>query len=261
LNLSTTQERILLSFHRYSFLTVKQVTTLHFSSGSTKYVNEVLRKMTENKYLTRLARQSVNERIVYCLGIRGIRFLNSLGMEVYSFHPSEHTFHSHLHLNHYLSTSDFLIAAEKLPRVRSDIEVASLYHDLTLKHRMPGRVVPDGFIDFRAQGEQTCVWLELDRATEEQATIRKKARSIVEWCRQFYTQTFNTSSINIAFATTQGDRRSKLLYQWVTQELQGEKETNWFLFTSIPSGELDPLAVFLRPVWKRYKEDSLVSLL
>lgn len=261
MEISLTQERILHSFRRYTYLTVEQVTSLHFKSGSAKYANEVLKKMTENKYLARLDRASVNTKIVYCLGIRGIRFLRTLGMEVRSFHPSDHTQHSHMHMSHWLSTTDFLIAAEKLPRVRPDIELTALFHDLTLKRMLTGRVIPDGFINFLVSHERTSVWLELDRATEEQGDIRRKARAIVEWCHQFYTQTFGTQSINIAFATTQGDKRGKLLYQWITQELDGEKEINWFLFSTLPHGELDPIHTFLHPIWKRYEEESLVPLL
>jgi len=250
-----------MSFHRYTYLHIEQVTSLHYRRTSAKYVNEVLKRMAENKYLARLDRQSVNEKIVYCLGIRGIRFLRTLGMEVNSFHPSDHAQHSHMHMSHWLSTTDFLIAAEQLTRVRPDIELGALYHDLTLKHMLPGRVIPDGFIDFRVSHERTSVWLELDRATEEQGDIRRKARAIVEWCNQFYTQTFGTQSINIAFATTQGDKRGKLLYQWITQEFDGERELNWFLFSTLPPGELDPVHTFLHPIWKRYSEENRVVLL
>jgi len=260
MDISLTQERIILSIHRYTYLNVEQVTTLHFKRGSAKYVNDLLKRMTENKYLARLGRQTVNEKIVYCLGIRGLRYLKSLGMEVNSFHPSEHQEHSHMHMSHWISTTDFLIAAETLPKIQPGIELASLYHDLTLKHMLTGRVIPDGFIDFRTEGVQTCVWLELDRATEDQGDIRKKVRAIVEWCHQFYAQTFGTHSINIA-VVSQDDKRCRQLYRWVCQELGEETEINWFLFTSLPPGELDPVSVFMSPVWKRYSEDSLVSLL
>jgi hypothetical protein len=260
LDISPTQERILHSFRRYTYLTVEQVTTLHFKSGSAKYVNELLKRMTGEKYLSRLDRQTVNSKYVYCLGIRGIRHLKTLGMEVADFHPSDHTQHSHMHMAHALSTTDFLIAAEKLPRVQPSIEVSTLYHDLTLKRMLTGRVIPDGFIDFRTQGVQTCVWLELDRATEDQGDIRRKSRAIVEWCHQFYTQTFGTSSINIA-VVAQVDKRERQLYQWVCQELGDEKEINWFLFSTLPPGELDSINTFLSPIWKRYSEDSLVPLL
>ncbi len=260
MDISPTHERILLSFHRYVYLTIDQITTLHFSSGSIKYVNEVLRRMTRAKCLSRLDRQTVNAKYVYCLGIRGLRHLKSLGMEVNSFHPSDHAQHSHMHMSHWLSTSDFLIAAERLPKVSPGIELVSLYHDLTLKHMLTGRVVPDGFMDFRAQGEQTCVWLELDRATEEQGDIRKKVRAIVEWCHQFYTQTFGTHSINIA-VVSQDDKRCKQIYHWVCQELAQEREINWFLFSTLLPGQLDPVSVFMSPIWKRYEEESLASLL
>jgi Replication-relaxation len=260
LDISPTQERLLHSFRRYTYLTVDQVTALHFSSGSAKYVNEVLKKLTENKYLARLDRQTVNSRYIYCLGIRGIRFLRTLGMEVNSFHPSDHTQHSHMHMSHWLATTDFLIAAEKLPGVRLDIELAALYHDLTLKRMLTGRVVPDGFIDFLVSHERTSVWLELDRATEEQGDIRRKARAIVEWCNQFYTQTFGTQSINIAFVAHE-NKRARQLYHWITLELEGEREINWFLFSTLPPGKLDPIHTFLHPIWKRHEEESLVPLL
>lgn len=261
--ITSVDEKILLSFESLHFLTVEQVCSLHYRPGSSKYVNERLRLLTQAKYLQRLERESINVPYVYCLGRRGIQFIREYrgGGNAAAFEPSEHHAHSGLHMRHWLATTDFLIAAHKLPTV-STAEITTLYHDLTLKQMLkPSKVVPDGWLDIRHAGSQTCVWLELDRGTEEQKHIQSKARAIVDWCNQHYTRVFNTHSLTVCFATTAGESRSNQLATWIDHALRDRKERGWFLFTPLSPGPLDPRLIFFQPIWKRLGDSGLVALL
>jgi hypothetical protein len=84
------------------------------------------------------------------------RYLQALGYDIPSFHPSEHTHHKPQFLNHTLAVNDFLIAASLLPSSAPDIAVVDIRHDLTLK-RTSQPVIPDGWIDFRIN-QHTQVW-------------------------------------------------------------------------------------------------------
>src|SRR5207245_11764146 len=186
---------LLRAFAAYHNLTVEQLTTWMYSSGSARYVSARLQALTERKLLHRLTREASNYPYVYCLGIQGIRYLQKIGCDIPLFHPSEHIQHAPMFLRHTLAVNDFLIAASKLPGVSPDIAVSAIKHDGTLK-RTQKDLVPDGWIDFRI-GEriQVCVWLEMDMGTMDQKPFRKKISSLVVFSRQSYSQVFGTQSL------------------------------------------------------------------
>ena len=113
--LTTAEEKILTLFTTYPYLTGEQVTKRLYSSGSARYVSAKLKALTQEKFLYRLQRETINFPYVYCLGIRGVRYLQSLGFDIPVFHPSEHTHHRPQFLTHTLCVNDFLIAASLLP--------------------------------------------------------------------------------------------------------------------------------------------------
>jgi protein involved in plasmid replication-relaxation len=76
--ITTVDETILQQFTTYPYLTAAQVTRLLYSKGSAHYVSAKLKSLTQQKYLHRLDRENINYPYVYSLGIRGIRYLQSL---------------------------------------------------------------------------------------------------------------------------------------------------------------------------------------
>ena len=84
---TTADEKILTSFTTYPYLTGEQVTRLLYRSGSARYVSAKLKTLTQEKFLHRLDRETINFPYIYCLGIRGIRYLKSLGFDIPPFHP------------------------------------------------------------------------------------------------------------------------------------------------------------------------------
>jgi hypothetical protein len=249
-DLTTVDETVLFQFTTYPYLTAEQVTRLLYSRGSAKYVSAKLKTLTEQKYLHRLERETINYPYVYCLGSRGIRSLQSVGCDIPLFHPSEHTAHKPMFLRHTLAVNEFLIAAALLPHTKPDITVNDIKHDLTLKHTQT-TVVPDGWMDFRInQKTQLCIWLEMDMGTMDQKPFRKKISALIEYSRQSYEHVFGTPSLTIVFATPAGERRLNNILNWTQKELtesQSEHNADLFRFLSIPEQDLCPEHVFLAP--------------
>ncbi len=261
---TTTDEKILRMFTIYPYLTGEQVTRLCYAKGSSTYVSARLKTLTEQKFLYRLARETINFPYVYCLGIRGIRYLRQQGSDIPKFHPSEHTQHNPLFLSHTLAVNDFLITAAKLPSVASGIAVSEMRHDLILKRTMHC-VVPDGWIDFRiGEKTQVCIWLEMDMGTMDQKPFRKKIAALVAFSRQSYAHIFGTPSLTIAFATTAGERRSNNIFTWTQKELtalQAEHAADLFRFLYMPEQDMCPEQLFLAPICSRPFDRGRVPLI
>jgi hypothetical protein len=262
--LHTAEEKILRTFTIYPYLTVLQVTRCLYSNGSTRYVSARLKALYERKLLHRLTRETINHPYVYCLGIRGIRYVQALGCDIPAFHPSEHTTHKPMFLRHTLAVNDFLIAAATLPGSNPDITVHDIKHDLALK-RTQTSVVPDGWIDFRINEKtQLCIWLEMDMGTMDQKPFRKKISSLIDFSRQSYEQVFGTPSLTIVFATPAGEQRLNNILNWTQKELtdrQSETDADLFRFLCIPEQDLCPEHVFLSPVCVRPFDTCRVAII
>jgi len=260
--LSQADEAILHSFILYPYLTIDQITRLHYARGSATYVSTKLKTLLEHKYLFRPNRLSATMPYIYCLGIRGVRFLRIQGVDV-SFHPSEHETMSYPFLQHTLAVNEFLLAASLLPRANPSLTLFAIKHDFTLKRTMRG-VVPDGWMDFRMGRHQQCIWLELDRGTMEQKRFRRKISNLLAFAMHGYEEAFGTPSLTIAFATTAGETRLKNIVKWTQQELTAQQKTeeaDLFRFTTVPTQELDPTWLFCKPIWNCPFATETVSLL
>lgn len=261
--LTKAEEKILTQFTTYPYLTGEQLTTLLYSRGSARYVSARLKTLTDTKFLHRLERETINFPYVYCLGIRGIRYLKSLGFDIPVFHPSEHTRHKPQFLNHTLAVNDFLIAASILPSTTPEIAVQDIKHDLTLK-RTQKPVIPDGWIDFRINTHtQVCIWLEMDMGTMDQKPLRKKVSGVLDYAANGYAKDFGTPSLTIAFATLT-ERRAQTLTTWIQQELtthHTEQHADLFRILCIPERNVCPERIFLSPICVRPFEAALLPLL
>ncbi len=259
------EQAIVHSLHTYHLLTAEQLCRLHYSRGSHTYVEARLKEMTEKRLLHRLSRSGMNFPYVYMLGIRGVRYLRALGLDVFPLHPSEHTEKSSLFLAHILTTNDVLIAASQLPQLVPDIQVAEMRHDLTLRRDLKNSIVPDGWIDFRIpEKTQVCIWLEVDRGTMEQKRFRQKITALLRFVNAGYRDTFSTPSLTVAFATTAGQRRCDQIHEWIEKELLAsfqKERADLFRIAPLPEGDIDPKELFLAPIWQVPFTNEPVSLI
>lgn len=264
MKVSPKEEAILKSIYTHYLLTVEQVTRLHYSAGSVRYVSALLKSMAEKNLLVRSARDHVSLPYVYMLGKQGMKYLREIREDIISFYPSEHKALSWSYIKHIIATNDVLIAALKLSPVAPNIEVIELKHDWLLRTELKN-VVPDGWINFLLNGNmQVCVWLEVDRGTEKEKAFRRKIAVIVEFIRYHYVETFGTPSVTVAFATTQGQRRCEAMRVWTEKELSATFNREFadvFRFAAITTGALEPNEVFLATIWKAPFRDEHVALI
>jgi hypothetical protein len=257
--------QILKKFALYPYLTVDQVTRMLYSKASATYVSTRLSTLAKEFYLYRSKRLSANHPYAYTLGVRGVRLLQSEGIGV-SYRPANYMKLSYPFFEHLMEVNEFLIAASFVPSIHPDIELWSLKHDLILRKELPNRpVVPDGWIEFRRIREQQCIWLELDRGTEDtQKDFRRKIADILEYTSDGYEKDFGTPSVTVAFATTAGEKRLHTMLAWTEREVEEAskfEEADLFRFTAIPSGPLDPKFLFFSPLWHVLFQRNPVPLL
>jgi hypothetical protein len=112
-------------------------------------------------------------------------------------------------------------------------------------------LVPDGWLDFRLQlanapkKRSKCIVVELDRGSESNmAEFKKKIRAYVHYAFPggAYERVFGTQTITVAYVTTAGENRLRMIKLWCEQELREQRlehEAHLFRFTALPY-EVDP---------------------
>ena len=271
---SAADDTILRALYTYQFLTADQIRRLcHYRPGTLDAVRKRLKEWVQVELVmrVRLPRASAgNAPWVYGLDKAGLAYLAASGstdatdMGIGRFRASEQYERSYLFLSHLMATNDFLIAAALLGYQVPEVVLAGMRHEHALRRTPirvtigPGQeqlVIPDGWLDFHIRGaERLCVVLELDRATEEERAFKRKVRGLLAYAAGPYQQAFGTESLTVAIATTGGERRVERMRVWceqVLREQQHERDADLFFLTALPSGELDPKALFLSPLWSR----------
>lgn len=266
--------------HEYHFLTVSQVTRLRYSAGSETTAQDRLKRLFDAGVLARVRLLHVgtgNTEYLYTLSTKGQKELQEIGIASFSrYRPTDTQTLKLPHLQHLISLNDVLIAARLLSRSHPSISLVAMQHDLDMKKK-PLKVavdndnvslVPDGFLDFRLSiaGRLYAMplWVEIDRGTEWGSTLKKKLRSIVSAVNaQAFEALFGVSTITVAIATTEGQKRVNLMRSFIKDELINmglAHLSNIFLFASLPE-KIDPLHLFLSPVWLAPDNNTPIPLL
>ncbi len=273
--LTQREEQILQAVYRYRYLTLLQVTRLFFSVHSRNYAGACLKRLTEEQWLTRFclpSTQKGNHTFVYQLGKRGRKHLASLGFDLTA-HPASTTPPpSYQHLRHSLLVNDVLIAATVLPTLEPQIELHDLQTEWLLKKSFPRfsatqidgqnkppaiTVIPDGWLTFRllvgGQKVQVSTWVEIDCGTEEQKQFQRKVHGLYTIATSaLLKEALGVKEVTFAIATSAGEKRHHQLLHWCEQELRrlhATQDADLFLFTLLPRESIDPVQLFLSPVW------------
>ena len=131
-------------------------------------------------------------------------------------------------------------------------------------------VIPDAWLQFHQRtgkkGSWHPVFLEIDRATEQQKHFKRQIRARALFLANGgYKKLFGTNKGVIAYATTGNDTRVSSMRTWTQEvliELDLKKLAPRFLFCSLtPSWEQDEQRLFLAPLWSRASDKHLVPLL
>lgn len=283
--LSGRDDALLRAVDTYTYLTAEQVCRLYYSPGSLEYVRRQLKRLAEDDYLQRLRLPATgpgNQPFVYRLARHGFAYLAAAGVAIPSrFRPAEHWEHSALFLRHTLAVNEVLIAGVRLEEEVADVRLLEMRHEHALK-RAPMRVTladgagmstaaltgatlaPDGWLDYALPRGRMSVLLELDRGTEGREALQRKLRALLACARGPYKAYFGSGSLNVALATTSGERRAQALLDWCEHVLRASGSQDLaavFLVTALRSGPLDARQTFLAPIWRQPFGRQLVSLL
>jgi hypothetical protein len=280
-------EDILKAVWFHHFMTAEQILRFRDRSinGLAK-MQERLKLLYDAKYLDRFYQARYEPHgslpLVYLLATKGISYLSELGIDSHLYYrPSKNLKRSPLDTAHDLALNDFMIAARHLGKHEPRVSLHEARHEwmlrfetyrvtlnkLTQSQRISEQVAftPDGWLDFRLsvgnQKQQACILLEMDMDTHQKPRFQKKIASYVEFVNSGqYEQHFNTSSVVIAFVTPTGEKRAMQMKAWAEEQLartpvyspqttNGIEDASLFLFAAVPPGALQPLDVFLSPIW------------
>lgn len=262
--------QIPVGMYHLQLTTADQLCRLHYQPGTLNTVKARLKQLVDQRYIQA---DVVPKRHIgappyfYSLTPKGLRYLKSIGMDTSEVHRPRDRLKHALFIEHVLDLNDVIIAAALLAKSHADYHLASFTHEQVLKRRpytglQHGRkaftIIPDAVFDFRralpnGRHNYTPVLLEHDRGTEQQQYFRKRIRAYITFLTSgAYHDAFNTSAVNIAFTTFEGERRRDQMRAWTLRELKATNESpDIGLAFSFAALQRPPTAraVWLDPCW------------
>jgi hypothetical protein len=296
-------EEMLLSIHQLRYVTAWDMTRLFYTSTSINHVREILSGLSGKKdyadrnYLYRFPLPNTrigNTEKIYTLGSRGRSYLQTQGMSVdWYFRPYKVAGMTYQNCLHVLSLTRFLIAAQVFVKNNPAWELSVLKTEYELKKEISQEyakqtavtitvktsegtttedvmVIPDAWLLFHRTDAKKPAWLpvflEIDRATEQQRFFKRQIRARVLFLTSGgYKTLFGTNKGVVAYATTGNETRRDTMRKWtkeVLAELGMKNLASRFRFCSLsPSWESDGQSVFLSPIWYRAVDKNPVALL
>ena len=233
---------ILWSFLTFPFLTPKQVTKLHYSTNSHKYIEKHLLRLVTEGYLTRQKIPMTLYPYFYSLAEKAVKELEEKPLFFKQPLPA------FSHIPHLLMTNEVMIAALHLPRVLPDASIFDIRHDFTLKSQLKV-AIPDARVVVRIKDEVTPLCFEVHLKTGEWKT-KEKVRKILQSMRSEYRDVFKTDAATWVFLTLNQDTFDKTL-KWIEEELTSigkENEYDLFRVALVAEENIDPLELFKHPI-------------
>lgn len=262
---SASDHALLSDLAQYGYATAAQLCRLRYGRSLT-YVSTKLKRLADLGYLQRLFLPRPSARgsapLIFRLDRKGLSYLKSCGAEVHHrYRPSEAAF-SYLHLSHRLAVNDWLISLALLERASSRVVVADVIDEQGLAREplrvedADGRAVPviaDAWVDLRIDNEQSALWLELDRATEQRKAWQRKLAGILAATKGAYQEHFKTPSLTVAVTVSRGaEKRLVDLLLWseaVLDELGERDKAELLRFTCVRPDLAHPQQFFFSRCW------------
>jgi hypothetical protein len=284
---NVSDEKVLRAVGRYHYLTADQFLRLLYSRGSRTFVSEILARLTKAGYLHRgfVAQTDPGSDVPVSRGIwsataKGRAFLGELGVPLL---PNKHgDGRTPLYYDHIVPVNDALIACELFARHEAGVDLAQMVHEREIKRgpdrvelilsgkRVSTPVAADGWVDFRVNGYQHCIWWEVDRDTEHVRGWLAKIAGILEYYASGrYEEKFGTDSLTVAVVSVPRTGRSAAkrmwdLMGWTEQQLEHAGKTDWadvFRFTPINPAGVEPAEFFLGGRWIKPFDRTPASVL
>lgn len=216
-------------------LTAAQLTRLHYSLGSYKYVRQHLKVLADNGYVTidAIPEKFTRGPNYYTLGPKGIRYLADQGLDTTSLRASKETGKGYLHIKHLMELNDVFIAAVRVSTLDPRLCVTEHRHERELK-RTPYKtmvqgasfgLVPDGFINFHLQQEGQAdlslpVLLEHDRGWEREKQFKAKIAAYRAYISSgAYQKQFTVGTVTVLVTTFTDMKRVMDLRRWTWDEV------------------------------------------
>jgi len=281
LQIARIHEEILRDIYTFHFLNLEEVMRLlRYSPNSKRNCQKLLKQLRDHSYLDspRLPRSYLgNPPFVYTLSREGLNYLRDLGYDTdFRFRPIDHKQPSYSWLSHMTSLNDFLICACLLSDTGYSIAVETLIHEWIIKRRFNVSVevrikketggfekrtvgvIPDAFINFRFRSNlHMPLLVEMDLASESKWKIREKVYALLAYVDGLYAKLFevdpDTATIAFVVPDNNTHRRDLLLHyiESVLKETNRLSDAEMFYVAALPQGVLNPIDVFLTPLWHR----------
>jgi len=236
--LTKRHEEILHSVHQLRYVTAWDMTRLFYTPSSINHVREILsflsgkKDYADRQYLFRFPLP--NTRVggtdkIYTLGSRGRAYLQSVGMEVdWHFRPYKVSSMTYFNCQHVLTLTRFLVASQVFCKKHPEWELSQMRTEYELKKEIALEkatqlaatvvvgsqsngnkedeavtVIPDAWLDFHQTEKKKIVrfpvFLEIDRASEQQKFFKKQVRARILF--------FSSGGYKKLFGTNKGDER------------------------------------------------------
>ena len=280
--LSELDERIIRAAGLYGYVTIRDFYHL-LAPVSYSTLRERARRLAGNadhvagQYLFRFPLPSPAKGTharVYCLGVKGRRFL---GLDGY-YRPSKLL--SYTHLWHALTLTRFCVCASllhpafTLTELQLSYELAVDPPRVTLDRQGAKKavaVIPDAFLCFvRSDGEELPVVLEIDRGTAGSRRVKAALHARIELIKSGeYERFFGTEAVRLAYLTTAGEARREALERWacdvIAEAIAEEKHREGWMekcfFIAWDYDELFDKALWSDPLWQCPASANTVPLL
>jgi Replication-relaxation len=259
------------------FATAKDLVLMHFSARSLTYCRSLLSRLTDERYLSRVAPPRItsgNPEQVYILAEKGARALADItGIPVSWYYKPSKKGVSFSYLRHALLVTRIVAALTYFTRTnpRYTLTDCRLFYELA-RMRMPPTgednkkpqplpVVADAWAYLEdADGEDAALWIEADCGTiyREKYWAYLKARTTFLRSGD-YARVFGTPAVLMCFITTghieaYKNERRRALQAWTQEVLTACGLEDWaavFRFAAVGYTELFTLPLFDAPVWYR----------
>lgn len=266
--------------YQFYRVTADQLTRLHYSPKSIKYVKEMLSTLITEKYVQfdAMPTREYRSMYIYLLDNNGVEFIRTTlrwNMPDH-FRPSTEKGKNYLSLRHDVGITDIVISAILLQKQTEHYSLARFIHEHAMKQspykgNWQGKsftLIPDAFLELRQRipdgtYQYMALLLEHDCATEQRQYFKQRIREYVIMLKsKAYKERFNVNAITILFTTFEGEKRRDQIREWAQQELASEPREvqQCFLFTTQQQPP-DPVYMWLAPCSYAVMNNTQVPIL
>lgn len=242
---------------RYGFLTGEQIKNL-CGFGSVKRTNDRLRKMFDNRYLSRrLFLDNLGRRLLYFPGPKAIEIVAAdTGLDPLKVKRRRTRFFKmrDSFLPHFLSLNNFRFSLEMAAGKSPQPGIEAWKYKQALFSAEEPKIFPDAYFRLRSPGKVHNFFLEIDRSLESRKRIGKKIEAYLDYgLNGDFERQFGFKWFRLLIVSRTPARLRNLL-----RVIQGVTDKSFCLLTL--EANILPERI-LSPVWSRSNREGLFPLI